>query len=98
MLSFFLCKNYSESRERVKVKYDLEAVGKCAEDGAERCARAAVIQVEVLSDMMDETMSHFDVICPTERSISPRLTPRRLPSYTFAKKIKIKKKKMFQWV
>lgn len=55
--------------------------------------RAAVIPAEVLSDMMDETVSHFDVTCPTKCSILLRLTSRRFPSYTFAGK-----KKMYQWV
>lgn len=50
--------------------------------------RAAVIPAEVLSDMMDETVSHFDVTCPTKCSILLRLTSRRFPSYTFAGKKK----------
>lgn len=54
--------------------------------------RAAVIQAEVLSDVMDETVSHFDVTCPTKRSILPRMTSRRLSSHTFASKKKMKKR------
>lgn len=74
------------------MQHDLEAVGKCADEGTERRTEQLSSSRKVLSGTMDEKVSCFGVECPPKRWTLLRLGSGKgfRETHLLAK--------MFQWV